>query len=59
MKFIKDNFMLKTKTGYDLYHKYAQELPIIDYHCHLDPKQIAEDYKFKNAYDLFLGRRSL
>ena len=55
MKFIKDNFMLKNKTGYDLYHKYAQELPIIDYHCHLDPKQIAEDYKFKNAYDLFLG----
>ena len=55
MKFIKDNFMLKNKTGYDLYHKYAKELPIIDYHCHLDPKQIAEDYKFKNAYDLFLG----
>ena len=30
-------------------------MPIIDYHCHLSPKMIAEDYKFKNAYDLFLG----
>ena len=52
--FINDNFMLKTKTAKKLYSM-VKDLPIIDYHCHLSPKMIAEDYKFKNAYDLFLG----
>ena len=55
MSFINDNFILKGKTAQKLYHEYAENLPIIDYHCHLVPKQIAEDYKFKNAFDLFLG----
>lgn len=55
MSFIKDNFMLKSKTAEKLYHDYAEKLPIIDYHCHLSPKMIAEDYKFRNAYDLFLS----
>ena len=54
MKFINDNFMLKTKTARKLYAA-VKDLPIIDYHCHLSPKMIAEDYKFRNAYDLFLG----
>ena len=54
MSFINDNFMLKTKTAKKLY-RMIKDLPIIDYHCHLSPKQIAENYKFKNAYDLFLG----
>ena len=54
MKFIKDDFMLKNKTAKRLYAA-VKDLPIIDYHCHLSPKMIAEDYKFKNAYDLFLG----
>ena len=54
MAFINDNFMLKNKTAKKLY-KYAKDLPIIDYHCHLSPKMIAEDYRFKNAFDLFLG----
>ena len=54
MSFINDNFMLKTKTAKKLYSM-IKDLPIIDYHCHLNPKQIAENYKFKNAYDLFLG----
>ncbi len=52
---INDSFMLKNKTAYKLYHKYAKDLPIIDYHCHLQPQMIAEDYQFRNAYDLFLG----
>ncbi len=54
MGFINDNFMLKSKAARKLYAMVA-DLPIIDYHCHLSPKMIAENYKFKNAYDLFLG----
>ncbi len=55
MGIINDSFMLKNETAKKLYEKYAKDLPIIDYHCHLSPKMIADDYKFKNAYDLFLG----
>ena len=54
MSFINDNFMLKTETARKLYDA-VKDLPIIDYHCHLSPKMIAEDYKFRNAFDLFLG----
>ena len=54
MSFINDNFMLKTETAKKLYNA-VKDLPIIDYHCHLSPKMIAEDYKFRNAYDLFLS----
>jgi len=55
MCFINDNFMLKNETAKRLYHEFAHNLPIIDYHCHISPKMIAEDYRFKNAYELFLG----
>ncbi len=55
MGIINDKFLLKTKTAKKLYNDFAKDLPIIDYHCHLSPQMIAEDYKFKNAYDLFLG----
>ena len=55
MNFINDNFMLNNETAKRLYHSFAKDLPIIDYHCHLSPKMIAENYKFKNAYDLFLS----
>ncbi len=54
MGIINEKFMLKNKVARKLYAM-VKDLPIIDYHCHLSPKQIAEDYKFKNAYDLFLG----
>ena len=54
MSFINDKFMLKTKAARKLYDA-VKDLPIIDYHCHLSPKMIAEDYKFRNAFDLFLG----
>lgn len=47
--------MLRSKTAEKLYNEYAKDMPIIDYHCHLDPAMIASDYKFKNAYELFLG----
>ena len=54
MSFINDNFMLKTEAARKLYAA-VKDLPIIDYHCHLSPKMIAENYKFRNAFDLFLG----
>ena len=54
MSFITKDFMLKNKTAKKLY-EFAENMPIIDYHCHLSPKMIAENYQFKNAYDLFLG----
>ena len=55
MPFIHPDFMLKNKTARALYHDYAEGLPIIDYHCHLSPKAIAEDHRFRNATELFLG----
>jgi len=55
MGIINDKFMLKNGTAKKLYEDFAKDLPIIDYHCHISPQMIAEDYKFKNAYDLFLG----
>ena len=55
MSFINDDFMLKNETAKRLYHSYAKDMPIIDYHCHLSPRMVAENYKFKNAFDLFLG----
>ncbi|MBQ8407798.1 MAG: glucuronate isomerase [Clostridia bacterium] len=54
MSIIKDNFMLKNKTAEELY-EHVKDLPIIDYHCHISPKMIAENYQFKNAFELFLG----
>ena len=55
MSFINDNFMLKNETAKKLYNDYAKDMPIIDYHCHLVPKMIAENKNFKNAFELFLG----
>ena len=54
MSFINENFMLKNEPAKKLYSM-VKDLPIIDYHCHLSPKQIAENYQFRNAFDLFLG----
>ena len=54
MSIIRDSFMLKTPTAEKLYGM-VKDLPIIDYHCHLSPKMIAENYRFRNAFDLFLG----
>lgn len=53
--FLDDNFLLNTPIARDLYHKHAERLPIIDYHCHLNPQLIAEDYRFKSITELWLG----
>lgn len=55
MPFINDDFMLTSLWARELYHSHAERLPIIDYHCHLDPKMIAEDYRFKDITELWLG----
>lgn len=54
MSFINDDFMLKNETAKLLFAS-VKDLPIIDYHCHISPKQIAEDAQFADAYELFLG----
>ena len=52
--FIHENFLLNNKTAVDLYHKYAENMPVYDYHCHLSPKDIAENRKFNNITELWL-----
>lgn len=52
---IHDDFLLKTDTAKRLYHEYAEKMPIIDYHCHLNPKLIAEDYQFQSVGELMLA----
>jgi glucuronate isomerase len=53
-KFLDENFLLNTKTAQQLYHEFAKEMPIIDYHCHLPPDQIAEDKQFDNLTQIWL-----
>jgi glucuronate isomerase len=50
-----EDFLLSTDTAKHLYHKIAADLPIIDYHCHLDPREIYEDRQFENITQLWLG----
>lgn len=53
--FINQDFLLTNEAARELYHDSAESLPIIDYHCHLDPKQIAENHSFKNLTEVWLG----
>ena len=56
MKFFMDeNFLLETNTAQDLYHNHAAKMPIIDYHCHLVPKMVADDHRFKTLTEIWLG----
>ena len=52
--FLDQNFLLHNKTAERLYHQYAAGMPIIDYHCHLDPGQIAWNENFKNLSEIWL-----
>ena len=52
--FIHDDFLLTTKKAAKLYHKYAEAEPIFDYHCHISPKDIAENRQFKNLFEIWL-----
>ena len=55
MSFIHDDFILQSETAKVLYHKYAENMPIIDYHCHINPKEIYENRKFENITQIWLG----
>jgi glucuronate isomerase len=52
--FIHDDFLLQTEFARRLYHEYAADQPIFDYHCHLPPDEIAADRRFADAYDIWL-----
>ncbi|GAA4381451.1 glucuronate isomerase [Hymenobacter koreensis] len=52
--FLNDDFLLQTATARTLYHEYAKQMPIIDYHNHLLPDQIAEDKQFDNLTQIWL-----
>lgn len=54
-KFIGKDFMLSNDTARELYHDSAAGLPVIDYHCHLIPEQIATNHQFRNLSDIWLG----
>jgi glucuronate isomerase len=52
--FMDDNFMLQNEVSERLYHDYASQQPIIDYHCHLSPQEIYEDKRFSNLTEIWL-----
>ncbi len=53
-KFMDENFLLQTATAQELYHNHAAKMPIFDYHCHINPKEIAEDKQFENITQIWL-----
>lgn len=53
-KFIHDDFLLETEYAKELYHDYAKDQPIIDYHCHLPANELAEDKEFENITKLWI-----
>ena len=53
-QFLDENFLLQTKAAQQLYHEFAKALPVIDYHNHLSPLQIAEDHNFENLTQAWL-----
>ena len=54
-KFIHDDFLLSNDRARELYHGYAESLPIIDYHCHLPPAEISGDKRWENIAEVWLG----
>ncbi len=53
--FMDKDFLLSTPTAQKLYHDFAEKMPVLDYHCHINPKEIAEDRKFENITQVWLG----
>ena len=54
MSFIHDDFLLDNKTARRLYREYAAHQPILDYHCHLHPRDVADDRRFSNLFEIWL-----
>ncbi len=53
--FMDKDFLLGTETARHLYHDYAKNMPLVDYHCHLNPREIYEDRRFNNLAEVWLG----
>jgi glucuronate isomerase len=54
-QFMDGNFLLQTETAQKLYYNHAASQPIIDYHCHLNPAMVADDYRFRSLTEIWLG----
>ncbi|NLJ40224.1 MAG: glucuronate isomerase [Clostridiales bacterium] len=54
-KFLDEDFLLYSEPARELYHRYAQKMPIYDYHCHLNPIDIAENRRFNNITEIWLS----
>jgi glucuronate isomerase len=54
MGFITEDFLLQCETARHLYHRYAEHEPILDYHCHLSPRELAENRRFRNLHEIWL-----
>ena len=55
--FMDRDFLLNTKTAQHLFHDYAENAPLVDYHCHINPREICEDRRFENLAQVWLGGR--
>jgi len=53
--FMDRDFLLSTQTAQELYHDFAEKMPILDYHCHINPQEIAENRQFDNITQVWLG----
>ena len=53
--FMDKDFLLSTDTAKKLFHEIAEPMPVLDYHCHINPREIAEDRKFENITQVWLG----
>ena len=56
--FMDKEFMLQSPTAQHLYHAYAEDMPICDYHCHIPPREIYENRRFDNIAQVRLGGRN-
>ena len=54
-EFMDKDFLLETETARHLFHDYAEHMPLVDYHCHINPKEIYEDRRFDNLVEVWLG----
>ncbi|MCA9412489.1 MAG: glucuronate isomerase, partial [Candidatus Omnitrophica bacterium] len=51
---IHEDFLLESETARELYHNHAKDKPIIDYHCHLSPEEVAKDHRYENLTQIWL-----
>ena len=53
--FLDEDFLLHSDTAKMLYHRYAENMPIVDYHCHINPGEILEDKRYASITEVWLG----